>query len=514
MIDRMTTETEHEPPGPKGPTEPEAEPERRIPLVRRITGGVRTRILASYVILLVIVAFGSVLAVRQVLLVRLDDRVEEDLQQEVQEFRALAARGIDPQTRKPFGEDVNAIFRTYLERNVPDDDEELITVPRRGVPRRDSGDNAQSYTFGDFVERWRTLEEVERGEIETPGGPARYIAIPVDGESGTLGTFAVAIFTADERQQVDEAVQIVAAVAAAVLLLGSVVAFSIAGRVLAPLRELRDAARSVSGTQMGRRIQVDSDDELAELADAFNRMLDRLEVAFASQREFIRDVSHELRTPVAVSRGHLELLAEGHIRDEEGRREAVALVTGELDRMSRFVDELLLLAKAESPDFLQLETVPLAELVDELGAKAAGLAERRWRIESAPMRSIVADRQRLTQAVMNLVQNAVAHTGPGDEVAIGAGVDGSEARIWVEDTGTGIPRSEQRRIFARFSRGLHSRGRYEGTGIGLAIVRAIAEAHGGRVRVLSQPGEGSRFEIVLPVDTEAVEEDWVVEVGR
>ena len=101
------------------------------------------------------------LAVRQVLLVRLDDRVEEDLQQEVQEFRALAATGIDPRTRKPFGDDVEAIFRTYLERNVPDDDEELLTVPRRGTPRRDPGANTESFTFADFVARWRTLPDVD-----------------------------------------------------------------------------------------------------------------------------------------------------------------------------------------------------------------------------------------------------------------------------------------------------------------------------------------------------------------
>jgi signal transduction histidine kinase len=492
----------------------EGEPDSRPTLARRITGGVRARILASYLILLAIAAFASVLAVRQVLLVRLDDRVEEDLQQEAQEFRALTATGIDPRTRRPFGNDVEAMFRTYLERNIPDDDEELITVPRNGTPRRDPGENAQAFSFSDFVGRWRTLDEVERGKIDTPGGPARYLAVPVEGDRGTLGTFAVAIFTADEREQVDEAVQIVAAVAAGVLLLGSILAFSISGRVLAPLSELRDAARSISGTQMDRRLQVEGDDEVAELARTFNRMLDRLTLAFGSQREFIRDISHELRTPIAVSRGHLELLAEGHLKDEDTRREAIALVTGELDRMSRFVDELLLLARAESPGFLQLETVPLAALADELTAKAAGIADRRWRIDSTSPRSIVADRQRLTQAVMNLAQNAVAHTGIGDEIGIGVAVDGDEASIWVRDTGTGIPLSEQRRIFSRFSRGVHSRGRYEGAGIGLAIVRAIAEAHGGRVRVTSRPGEGARFDVIVPVDQEeGVEEDWVVEVG-
>jgi signal transduction histidine kinase len=492
---------------------PAQEPERRPPLARRITGGVRTRILASYVILLAIAAFASVLAVRQVLLVRLDDRIEEDLQQEVEEFRALAG-GNDPKTGRPFGNDVKRIFAVYLERNVPDDDEELITVPRNGTPRRDGGDNTQSFTFGDFIERWRTLNEVERGDVDTPGGPVRYVAIPVRGAGeATLGTFVVASFVADERDEVDEAVTIVAVVAAAVLLLGSIVAFSIVGRVLAPLSGLRDAAASVSGTQMDQRIQVDSDDEIAQLAGTFNRMLDRLQIAFASQREFIRDVSHELRTPIAVSRGHLELLAEGHLSDPNDRREAIALVTGELDRMSRFVDDLLLLAKAESPNFLELETVPLSELCEELIAKARGIADRGWKLDRTASVSIVADRQRLTQAVMNLAQNAVVHTEVGHEIAIGSDANETEARIWVRDGGTGIPASEQARIFQRFSRGLHSRGRYEGTGIGLAIVRAIAEAHGGRVRVESRPGEGSRFEIVIPVEQEDPDHAWTMEVG-
>jgi signal transduction histidine kinase len=306
---------------------------------------------------------------------------------------------------------------------------------------------------------------------------------------------------------------IVAAVAVAVLLLGSVVAFSIVGRVVAPLRELRDAARSVSGTQMDSRIAVEGDDEVAELGHTFNRMLDRIQIAFSSQREFIREVSHELRTPIAISRGHLELLAEGHLSAESDRREAIALVTGELDRMSRFVDDLLLLAKAESPNFLELETVPLAALCEELIAKAGGIADRDWVVDETLARSIVADRQRLTQAAMNLVQNAVAHTKIGDQIGIGARVDGAEATIWVRDTGVGIPASEQGRIFQRFSRGLHSRGRYEGTGIGLAIVRAIAEAHGGSVRVASQPAKGARFEIVIPVEQEDPEEAWTMEVS-
>jgi two-component system, OmpR family, sensor kinase len=488
---------------------------RRTSLTRRISGSLRSRLLLSYIVLLAIASFASVLAVRQVLLVRLDDRVAEDLQQEVEEFEALAAEGVDPESGRPFGNDVKTLFDTYLERNVPDDDEELITVPRKGTPQRLGGDNTTSFSFADFIPDWRTLNRVERGEVESPAGDVRYVAVPVEGESQTLGTFVVAIFVADEREQVDEAVQIVAAVAAAVLILGSLAAFSIVGRVLSPLSELRDAAQSVSGTEMSRRIDVDGDDEVAELAHTFNGMLDRIEIAFASQREFIRDVSHELRTPIAVSRGHLELLAGGHLTGEAERQATIALVTGELDRMNRFVFDLLLLAKAESPNFLQLETVALGQFTAELVAKVEATADREWIDGGRAAVSIVADRQRLTQAVMNLVGNAVEHTENGDEIEVGAGVSGSEVTIWVRDSGVGIAPSEQRQIFTRFTRGGGSSRLYEGTGIGLAIVRAIAEAHGGRVRVTSRPGEGARFDLILPVEQEIPEEhdDLSIEVG-
>jgi signal transduction histidine kinase len=175
-------------------------------------------------------------------------------------------------------------------------------------------------------------------------------------------------------------------------------------------------------------------------------------------------------------------------------------VTGELDRMSRFVDDLLLLAKHDQPEFLELETIELSSLCDELLAKARGLGDRDWRLDRTVRRSVVADRQRITQAVMNLVENAVAHTQPGDEIAIGSDVSGAEAMVWVRDSGPGIAPADQQRVFERFARGRHSRKRSEGSGLGLAIVKAIAEAHGGRVELDSRLGAGTRFTLVLPVE--------------
>jgi two-component system, OmpR family, sensor kinase len=476
------------------------EPDPRPSVTSRLIGDVRLRILASYVILLALAILVSVLVTRQILIVRADDRIEDEITQELGEFRELA-RGNDPVTGQPFGPDVDRIFEVFLERNVPDNSEKLLTVTRDGRLRLDPGEEAQTRIDPETIERWQRLQEAERGELETEAGTARYAAVPVRREGGrTLGTFADIFFVEPERAEVNDVARIETAVGIVVLALGTLAAFFAAGRVLAPLRQLRDAARAVSGTNLRRRIQVEGSDDIAELGRTFNRMLDRLELAFSSQRGFIRDISHELRTPVAVIRGHIELMEEGRFEDEAERRAVLALIGGELDRLSRFVDDLLVLARSERPDFLQLETIAVDKLIEELVGNAQALARRPWKREADSRRTIVADRQRITQAIMNLTRNAVEHTSEQDEIEIGGSVRGDTAVLWVRDAGDGIAPEDQGRIFERFARGSSDGRRYEGSGLGLAIVKAIAEAHGGRVTVRSRPGVGSAFTMLLPVD--------------
>jgi signal transduction histidine kinase len=295
------------------------------------------------------------------------------------------------------------------------------------------------------------------------------------------------VVTADlehERAEVSEAVRVALTIAIAMLAIVAVLSFLAVGRVLAPLRGLGATARSIESTEdLTRRIEVTGEDEIAELGHVFNAMLDRLEQAFALQREFISDAGHELRTPITIIRGHLSLLE----RDPETLR----IVTDELDRMSRFVEDLLTLAKAERPDFLLLGELDLDLLTDELMAKARKLAARDWQLERVGTGLLRADRQRVTQAVMNLAHNAVQHTAEGDTIALGSELGERYARIWVADSGPGIARAEQERIFERYAG--------DGTGLGLAIVRTIAEAHGGRIELESEPGKGARFTMVLPV---------------
>jgi len=462
----------------------------------RLLGGVRTRILSAFVVLMVFSTIVSVVGIYELLLVRTSDRVNASLRQEVDEFRQLS-RGVDPQTGRAFGDDLEGIFRLYRQRNVPGEGEIVVMFFRGRLFDTLSGVRGGGTPFGvETAERWRGLRGSEGGELETATGTVRYLAVPVNRRDGALqGVFVVAASLSAEQDEVVDAVRLAAIVLLSVLLIASALAWVLAGRVLAPLRTLTDTTRAISESDLSRRIEVSGHDELAELGRTFNEMLERIEHAFASQRAFVSDASHELRTPITIVRGHIELLGD----DPEERRETVALVTDELDRMSRFVDDLLLLAKAEREDFLRVGPVELGALTDELLEKAQALGTRRWQLESRGEARLLADRQRLTQAIMGLAENAVQHTADDDPVWIGSSVDGTDAALWVRDGGPGIPRRDQARIFERFARASGSRRRSEGAGLGLSIVRAIAEAHGGRVELASRPGAGATFTVMIPL---------------
>jgi two-component system OmpR family sensor kinase len=465
-------------------------------LRRGFLSGARTRILASYVVLLLFSSGLGLLLLHEVLVARTGERVDDALTQETEEFRRLVRLGRDPRTGDPFGNDVKAMFDVFLSRNVPAETEAFYTF-LGGEPYKSTIDpQLREDVRAEEIRRFAEVTSARSGEFTTSEGRVRYLAVPVRIRGTPRGVFVVTAGLSNELEEVEQALRVDAGVSIGVLLLASVLAWVIAGRVLAPLRLLADTARSISETDLTRRIPVEGKDEIAELARTFNAMLDRLESAFGSQKAFISDAGHELRTPITIIRGHLELLGE----DPEERRETIALVTDELDRMSRLVDDLLLLAKAQRPDFLQLEELDLDVLTRELFTKASALAARDWQLEQAGHGRLRGDRQRLTQAVMNLAQNAVQHTKDRDPIAIGATHEGARARLWVRDKGPGLAETDRERIFERFDRGTDSAAPTDGAGLGLAIVRAIAESHGGRVEVHSHVGAGATFSLVIPTE--------------
>ncbi len=241
--------------------------------------------------------------------------------------------------------------------------------------------------------------------------------------------------------------------------------------------------------------------EITVLAESFNHMLDRLAAAFEQQRDFVADASHELRTPLTVISGQLEVLATQQAPPTEEIQRVARLVAAEVARTSRLIDDLLLLARSEQTDFLRPEPLGLRDyIVDLWNATTAGQV-RRCELGPVPDVQVVADPDRLAQALRNLIANAVAHTSAPDGL-VGLEVDrvGADLRFVVIDDGPGIPDDQRERVFERFHRTDAARDRAAGgAGLGLAIVRAIATAHGGSVSAL-EPGRdgGARLAFTLP----------------
>jgi signal transduction histidine kinase len=459
---------------------------------QKLVFGAMTRVIASYIMLVIFSTVLSLAVIRHILIDRLEKEISASLIQEVKEFRNLV-KGLNPKTGKPFGDDVAAIFDVFLKRNVPNDDEFMLTLlngklykySHIAIPELLKPDS-------DLVKGWAQLTQVDQGETRIPAGTIRYLAEPVK-IGGNRGVFVVAHLPASEYEEVNHTVFIVGVVEgtmAAIALTSSIVWLG-AARTLTRLRLLTETARKITESDLTQRIPVRGKDEITELTITFNDMLDRLQAAFRSQKDFINDASHELRTPIAIMRCYLE-------NPEPGQElsKIPPIVIDELNRMNRLVDDLLLLTKAEQPDFLNLEIIEISSLTEELYIKASALAKRNWCLDSKGSGRIIADRQRLTQAVMNLAQNAIQHTTEADVIALGAKFTDSNARFWVRDTGEGIAPADWERIFQRFARGSNAR-RSQGCGFGLAIVQAIAIAHGGSVELKTQLGSGSTFTIVI-----------------
>lgn len=296
------------------------------------------------------------------------------------------------------------------------------------------------------------------------------------------------------------ALAVVAALLAA-LLIGT--------RISTPLRRMASLAARVDAGDLRPRIHGGDRGarEVQVLAESFNNMLERLDLAFAGQRAFIADASHELRTPLTVIQGQLEVLAVQAEPTTEEVRRVEQLVAAEVSRISRLVDDLLVLARSEQPEFLRVEEVPLESFVSELWDGFAVLeSERRLELGPVPDGELRADPDRLAQALRNLVRNAIDHTedGTGRVLLHVERAGPGRVRFVVQDDGPGIPSGQREAVFERFHRTDPARGRASGgAGLGLAIVKAIAEAHGGTVRATAAATGGARIELELPGFTPA-----------
>lgn len=454
------------------------------------------RILAVYCLLIFLSFSGAVVAIRRVLIFRLEVRVEQALNQEIQELQLLI-NGKDPDTAQPFGDNVKAIFNVFLERNIPIRDEYTIALLPSGFHASVPSNLPQSIDLNSvMVEHWQKINVPERGEIGKPKDRIVYLAEPIIINREVKGVFIVAFATKNERQEINEAILIIIRVTIISATITSILAWVFAGKILTPLRLLNRTAKLISEDNLEQRISFRGNDEVAQIGTTFNEMLDRLESAFVSQRQFLNDIGHELKTPITIVHGHLELM--GNTVEEQA--ETKAIVFDELNRMSRLITDLILLAKSQQPDFLHLESVDLKILTEEIYAKSTAIAERQWLLEKVGTGMIFVDRQRLAQAIINLAQNATKYTQAEDTIAIGSAIEKNHVYLWVRDTGTGIAEQDRQRIFERFESRANKQG-IKSTGLGLSIVKAIVQAHGGKIKLTSSLNHGSQFTIDLSLKT-------------
>ncbi|MCD2186266.1 sensor histidine kinase [Actinomycetospora soli] len=465
----------------------------------------RLRIVA-WVLLVVLASLAVVTVVTWRLSVReTDARMDAALRTEIDEFTGLTASGRDPSSGTPFGT-VDAVLQTAITYNLARPNEKFLGYVD-GVFRFQSRQASPVLLSADpaFTRLVGSVDAPTSGQYASAAGEVRYLAVPVSlaGAPGR-GVLVAAYFADQEREAADDAALLMVGVGAVTALLAAGGAWFVAGRILAPVRSVARTARAITETDLSARIRIETGrDEMGDLVGAVNAMLDRLEAGAAEQRRFVDDAGHELRTPITIVRGHLEVLDAS---DPDDVREAVALVDDELERMNRIVADLLVLAKAEQPTFVRPAPTDVGVLVEETLAKARGLGDRSWGVVASVDGLVAAlDAQRITQALLALADNAVAHTVPADRIVLGASMEGGVLRLRVSDTGPGVAPADRDRIFGRFARGSGTR-RTDGAGLGLAVVGAIAAAHSGRVELSDgigggRPGEsgpGATFTVVVP----------------
>ncbi len=459
---------------------------------------VRTRIVVAILLVAALGLVASGVATYFVQRQRALSQVDQDLLREVADFTSAASRA-----KNPAPTTVDQLLRVALQETVPGRDESLLGIIDGKAALVPGGNLAfrmdQDKTLVSRFVSEADATNVVIGTAKTETATIRYVIVPVSvAGDAHKGLYVVGYDLDAVLGAIAESFQVYAIVAVGALLIIGLVAWFVAGRLLRPLRLLREAVARNSASDLTQRIAVTGNDDISKLTVSMNVMFDRLEQSFVAQRRLLDDVGHELKTPITIVRGHLELLDATEPIEVESTR---ALAIDELDRMSELVSEISLLAESRGPGFVQSAPVDLGQLTPAVFAKASALApDRDWVLDESAEGVADLDIRRITQAWLQLADNAVKYSAADRPIHVGSSrVEGRNqdlVQFWVRDEGDGIEPADRERVFERFVR-LDSARSLDGSGLGLAIVAAIVSAHGGHVDLLSGPG-GSTFTMRLP----------------
>jgi heavy metal sensor kinase len=454
----------------------------------------RWRLTGWYVLLLagVLLLFsaGTYLAVRELL----QDNVDDVLRHQA----ALVAQTIDIAGSAP-------VPRGEVALPARRDSEHFTRLYRADGTLSFDDNAAVGYAPPLVAEARKALRGADAiSQVDTDQGAMRVGTFPIQRDGQVVGALQVGLALEDSEDTLQTLLKVLLALAPAMLLLASGGGLFLADRALAPIDRITRTARRISAENLSGRIGMRGpDDEVGRLARTFDAMLERLDAAFARQRQFTADASHELRTPLTAIIGQIDVTLE-QPRDTESYRATLAAVREQARRLARLSNDLLFLAHADVPlDAVAFEPLDLSDLLPAIAAQVAPLAAARAQtvaLAPLPPLAVLGNEDQLIRLILNLLDNALCYTPPGGRIALGGALDGTNVTIRVSDSGPGIAPEHLPRLFDRFFRGDRSRGRAQGgSGLGLAIAQSIARAHGGRIDVESTVGRGSAFTVVLPV---------------
>ncbi|HBY97851.1 MAG TPA: hypothetical protein DEP84_28570 [Chloroflexi bacterium] len=463
---------------------------------------IRLRLTLFYTALLGIVLALFSAALFTLLTYNLERQVDRDLLERTSEVRATLLAAIDSQSLTPLSE---------IESRLLHDEEGLFTTPGIFVQLLDPtgkvvlrSPNLISDALVADPGREGSLNEVVWQTVRLRGQRVRLLTSPLVVGHKTVGTIRVGESLAPIDRTLEQlALLLVVGTLTAVGVVGGL-GLKMAGRALAPVAWMSETARRIvdHGDLQTRLPVVNPADELGHLATTFNDALDRIALLFETQRRFVADAAHELRTPLTSIRGYTGLLKRGAANEPDVQNEALAIIDTEATRLTRLVNDLLMLAQSEAvPLEVVCEPVALIAVVTDVLRQERLLAPTHvWRLDRRAGPIVRGDPDRLHQLCLNLLDNARRHTPPGTHVDVTLDVSGAFAVLTISDDGPGIPDEARPHLFEPFFRPDHAR-HGEGAGLGLAIAARIAAAHDGTLEAANNPSGGASFKICLPLTT-------------
>lgn len=456
----------------------------------------RLRIVAWTLFVVALGLTSMIVSVRSTLLADISRAANTDVAHEVKELQNFAATGVDPRTSQPFTS-TTRLMEVYRDsQQLTDREATIIYNHATGQATQASGASAPTLNLTSTDPLFVKLLQSPSGATDYGSGEVRWARVELEPDDPSQHLSVITMsFTASRVDQINATTWLMVGISAAVLVLTGIVGLLVARQILRPLRDLRTAAASVSTQDLNRRLPVKGRDDIAGLTEEFNDMLDRLQEAFDGQTQFVLRAHQEISGPLAVM--------DARLASQPATR-AVLQQRTQITKLQRILDDLQSLTQAERRDFAHLTPdVEVTELAQTLLDDVEAMAPGRWNLDLRVRGTATLDVERLRQATGHLARNGLQYGDGPLTLTIAPGTDGygrSGLEISVTDEGPGLSDDDVDWLFERFTHG-ETGGKPRGAGLGLAIVRAIADAHDGTVFAISASGQGATVGLRIPADS-------------